>query len=103
MGVGAYQRRRAGQAAPHRTAPRQSSICGCGPRCHTGAAERDPRLAALFMLGALTGMRRGELCALKWSDVDFEHAELEVSRALILVPGGLAEKSTRPAGCGQWP
>ena len=36
------------------------------------AEERDPRLAALLMLGALTGMRRGELCGLRWSDVNLE-------------------------------
>jgi integrase len=59
------------------------------------AEQRDPRLAALLMLGALTGMRRGELCGLKWSDVDLERYQLEVSRAVILVPGGLAEKSTK--------
>ncbi|MGH9099546.1 MAG: tyrosine-type recombinase/integrase [Acidimicrobiales bacterium] len=59
------------------------------------AEERDPRLAALLMLGALTGMRRGELCGLRWSDVDFDRAELEVSRSVIVVPGGLSEKSTK--------
>ena len=59
------------------------------------AEERDPRLAALLMLGALTGMRRGELCGLKWHDVDFARGELEVSRAVILVPGGVAEKGTK--------
>jgi len=59
------------------------------------AEERDPRLAALLMLGALTGMRRGELCALRWSDVDLERGELEVSRSVIVVPGGLAEKTTK--------
>jgi integrase len=59
------------------------------------AEERDPRLAALLMLGALTGMRRGELCALRWSDVDLERGDLEVSRSVIVVPGGLAEKTTK--------
>jgi integrase len=59
------------------------------------AEERDPRLAALLMLGALTGMRRGELCGLRWSDVNLESGELEVSRAVILAPGGLAEKTTK--------
>jgi integrase len=59
------------------------------------AEERDPRLAALLMLGALTGMRRGELCGLRWSDIDLDRRELEVSRAVILVPGGLADKSTK--------
>ncbi len=59
------------------------------------AEERDPRMAALLMLGALTGMRRGELCALRWSDVDLERGELEVSRSVIVIPGGLAEKTTK--------
>jgi integrase len=59
------------------------------------AEARDPRLAALLMLGALTGMRRGELCALRWSDIDLERGDLEVSRSVIVVPGGLSEKSTK--------
>jgi integrase len=59
------------------------------------AEDRDPRLAPLLMLAALTGMRRGELCALRWTDVDLEAGELEVSRSVVVVPGGLAEKSTK--------
>ena len=59
------------------------------------AEERDPRLAPLLMLAALTGMRRGELCALRWNDVDFERGELDVWRSLVVVPGGVAEKSTK--------
>jgi integrase len=59
------------------------------------AEDRDPRLAALLMLGALTGMRRGELCALRWSDIDLERGDMEVSRSVIVVPGGLSEKSTK--------
>lgn len=59
------------------------------------AEDRDPRLAPLLMLAALTGMRRGELCALRWTDVDFERGELDVSRSLVVVPGGVAEKGTK--------
>jgi integrase len=59
------------------------------------AERRDPRLAPLLMLAALTGMRRGELCALRWSDVDFEAGRINVTRSVIVVPGGLAEKSTK--------
>jgi integrase len=59
------------------------------------AEERDPRLAPLLMLAALTGMRRGELCALRWTDVDLERSELDVSRSVVVVPGGIAEKSTK--------
>jgi integrase len=47
------------------------------------------------MLAALTGMRRGELCALRWSDVDLERGELDVSRSVVIAVGGLAEKTTK--------
>jgi integrase len=59
------------------------------------AEERDPRLAPLLMLAALTGMRRGELCALRWSDLDLEEGQIEVARSVVLVPGGLGEKTTK--------
>ncbi|MHB8190560.1 MAG: site-specific integrase [Ferrimicrobium sp.] len=57
------------------------------------AEERDPRLAPLLILAALTGMRRGGLCALWWSDVDLKLAVIEVSRSEVVVPGGVAEKT----------
>ena len=59
------------------------------------AVQRDPRLAPLLMLAALTGLRRGELCALRWTDVDLQLGIIEVSRSLVVVPGGLAEKTTK--------
>ena len=61
----------------------------------TAAEERDPRLAPLLMLAALTGMRRGELCALRWTDVDLDRGELDVSRSVVIAVGGLAEKTTK--------
>ncbi len=59
------------------------------------AEERDPRVAPLLMLAALTGMRRCELCALRWSDLDPDSGEIEVARSVVLVPGGLGEKTTK--------
>ena len=61
----------------------------------TAAEERDPRLAPLLMLAALTGMRRGELCALRWTDVDLNCGELDVSRSVVCADGGLVEKRTK--------
>lgn len=61
----------------------------------TKAEERDPRLAPLLMLGALTGMRRGELCALRWTDVHLDRGELDIARSVVIVPGGLSEKATK--------
>ena len=59
------------------------------------AEERDPRFAPLVMMAALTGMRRGELCALRWSDLDLDEGQIEVARSVVLVPGGLGEKTTK--------
>jgi integrase len=61
----------------------------------TSAEKRDPRLAALLMLGALTGLRRGELCALRWTDVRLDLGELDVSRSVVIVKSGVAEKTTK--------
>jgi integrase len=54
-----------------------------------------PSVAPLLMLAALTGMRRGELCALRWTDVDLVGRELDVSRSVVVVPGGVTEKTTK--------
>ena len=51
------------------------------------AAEAvNPILAALIMLAALTGARRGELCALRWTDVDLTAGKLNIARAIIVLP-----------------
>ncbi len=47
------------------------------------------------MLAALSGMRRGELCALRWSDLDLEAGTMEVARSVVVIPGGLAEKAPK--------
>ena len=44
------------------------------------------RLAPLLMLAAVTGMRRGELCALRWSDVDVDRGIIHISRSVPVVP-----------------
>jgi integrase len=59
------------------------------------AEDREPRLAAFLMFAALTGMRRGEVCGLRWSDVNLDAGEVEVVRAVIVVEGGIAEKGTK--------
>jgi integrase len=61
------------------------------------AAEKiEPGLAALLLLAALTGARRGELCALRWSDVDAEAGTLRIARSVYEVQGGgWAEKQTK--------
>ncbi len=47
------------------------------------ATDRDPDLGCCLRLPAVTGARRGELCALKWSDVDLDAGLLAISRSIV--------------------
>ena len=46
-------------------------------------STRDDRLTLLWLVLPMTGMRRGEVCGLRWEDVDLERGRLSVRRALI--------------------
>lgn len=50
------------------------------------ADDNDMFIAVL--LAALMGLRRSEICALEWSDIDKETHTLHVSKALVRGPGG---------------
>jgi integrase len=49
------------------------------------AAAKRSRHYALFVLAVATGMRRGELLALHWPDVDFDAGTVTVRRTLVMV------------------
>jgi integrase len=51
------------------------------------ATTEDPELGLLLVLAVILGSRRGELCSLRWSDVDFEHGEVLIDSGVIYVPG----------------
>jgi integrase len=59
------------------------------------AEAAEPMLASLLLLAALTGARRGELCALRWSDLDPEARTLTIARSIIEVDGAWREKTTK--------
>jgi integrase len=54
----------------------------------------DPH-AALWRLAAMTGMRRGELVALRWRDVDFDAARVTVVRQLAKGGGAVEAGPTK--------
>lgn len=51
------------------------------------AACRGHRLEALYTLALATGMRRGELCALRWADVDLDAGAIHVRRTVAWIDG----------------
>ncbi len=62
------------------------------------AAEKvEPGLAVLLLMAALTGGSRGELCALKWSDVDLKAGTLTIARSVYETAGGRSARRTRRA------
>ncbi|MGA3674374.1 tyrosine-type recombinase/integrase [Lysinibacillus agricola] len=46
----------------------------------------DERYRMIFLLAIYTGMRRGEILGLKWSDIDFEKKKITVKRSLAYTP-----------------
>jgi integrase len=61
------------------------------------AAEKvEPTIATLLLLAALTGARRGELCALRWTDLDEKAGTVTIARSVYeTVGGGWGEKGTK--------
>jgi integrase len=70
--------------APEISAPDPDEV----RRVMQAAEAIDPTLGALLVLAALTGARRGELCALRWPDIDWEAGSLRIARSLHEVAGG---------------
>jgi len=50
---------------------------------------KDERLEALYVLALTTGLRRGELLALRWDDIDLGSRQLHVRRAIQRIDGKL--------------
>lgn len=63
------------------------------------AETTNPILARLLWLGALTGARRGELCALRWTDVDIDAdagtGTVLIAHSVLDLPGRVEVKDTK--------
>lgn len=53
--------------------------------------KADPAHAFVWNFLWMTGARRGEACALRWSDVDFTRKELTIQRQIVRADGILTE------------
>jgi integrase len=59
------------------------------------AYEEDPAFGTYLWVISATGCRRGEVCALRWTDVDLDGRELRVRRSVVHVDGEVREKDTK--------
>ncbi len=67
------------------------------PQVHTLLAHvREHRLEALLTVALTTGMRRGEILALRWQDVNLEEPSIQVRRTVDFIPRyGFIESETK--------
>ena len=60
------------------------------------ALAEDPELGLFLRLAVVLGARRGELCAVRWSDVDLDQGEVLIAGGIVRVPGeSLVDKATK--------
>ncbi len=64
-------------------------------RLFAEAERTDPAFATYVQLAAATGARRGELVALRWSEIDLHAGVVRIRRGIVNGPDGLAEKDTK--------
>ena len=58
--------------------------------------DHGPQYAAMIDVAAYTGIRRGELCALTWADIDFQSGRVVVSKTLSNDSEVLPPKNGKP-------
>lgn len=94
---GELQRNVADQATAPR--PTKQDLAPWSPR-ETGQfleAIRGTRLGPLWHLAATTGLRRGEVCGLRWKDLDLDQHRLTVARARVMAGGQVVTSTPKTA------
>jgi integrase len=65
-------------------------------RLLAAAMAEDPELGLFLRLAVVLGARRGELCSLRWSDVDLDQGEILIAGGVVRVHGRpLIDKDTK--------
>lgn len=59
------------------------------------ALASDPDWGTAIAFVAWTGCRRGEVCGLRWMDVDFDGKSALIAQSVVSVPGGVQIKGTK--------
>lgn len=59
------------------------------------ADEHSIELGTMLRVLAATGARRGEVCGLRWSDIDWRARTISIERSVASIPGGTMVKGTK--------
>jgi integrase len=77
----------ADKARPPRVFPTEKTIWTAEQVTRFLASASEDRLTCLWALAAVTGMRRGELCGLRWRDVNLERGDVKVTQSRVIAAG----------------
>jgi integrase len=80
---------------PPKVERRQMSVLDTDATADMIEAARDTGLLIPILLGALCGLRRGEIVALRWGSIDLERGQLSVIRSAEQTDAGVREKETK--------
>jgi integrase len=87
----------AAHAKPPRASRRQPAVWTADQLRTFLSGMREDRFFALYLLATTTGMRRSELCGLRWSDVSFEAETAMVSASRVVVNGRAEDSDGKTA------
>jgi integrase len=74
----------------------QPPIAEDAARLLATAMEENPELGLFLRLAVVLGARRGELCSLRWPDIDFDHGQVLIAGNVVRVPRkALVHKDTK--------
>lgn len=68
--------------------------------CFLSCLEKEPlQYKTLFLLLVYSGIRRGEVCGLKWADIDFRNKLIHIQRTILYTPQrGVYEDTPKTKG-----
>ena len=62
------------------------------------AFTANDRLHPIWQLALVGGLRRGELCGLKWDDIDFDNGTVRIARTRVTVNGKPQDSEPKTEG-----
>ena len=77
-----------GTTIPKKTTPEKQVLDDGQLERFMETIREEPYWNDFFYVEVMTGLRRGEICGLKWQDINFEENKLQVKRSVSVKKGG---------------